>query len=312
MEQFLQEVINKYNRRDFEILSFTGRTKPITIKCNCGHTFTLDRANRLLDKTRKNICPSCLIKKQPTQQALSKEYQHKYEYWYNKIGKNKYNILEPYQYYTKAIKLECKKCGSITFRKIESLLKKDECLSCELKCNTIKTDDFFKKQILDLEGVDYIPLEKYKGAHNKIKMQHKCGFIYETTPHNFLSRGRRCPKCGKAESKGEKRIEKFLLEKNIIFEAQKRFEDFKRYAYDFYLPSFNILIEYNGIQHYQPVELFGGEKQLEKQKEIDLKKKEYGNKVATLLEVPYSDYNNIETILHNYLSKFNDYPRGEE
>ena len=48
-----EEVINKYNRRDFEILSFIGRTKPITIKCNCGHTFTLDRANRLLDKTRK-------------------------------------------------------------------------------------------------------------------------------------------------------------------------------------------------------------------------------------------------------------------
>ena len=153
MEQFLQEVINKYNRRDFEILSFLGRTKPIIIKCNCGHTFTLDRANRLLDKTRKNICPYCLIKKQPAQQALSKEYQHKYEYWYNKIGKNKYNVLEPYQYYTKPIKLECKKCGSITFRKIESLLKKDGCLSCELKCNTIKTDDFFKKQILEFISI---------------------------------------------------------------------------------------------------------------------------------------------------------------
>ena len=39
----------------------------------------------------------------------------------------------------------------------------------------------------------------------------------------------------------------------------------------FYLPSFNLLIEYNGIQHYEPVDFFGGEEQLIKQKEIDKK-----------------------------------------
>lgn len=27
---------------------------------------------------------------------------------------------------------------------------------------------------------------------------------------------------------------------------------------DFYIPDFNLFIEYNGIQHYTPVEQFGG------------------------------------------------------
>lgn len=313
MEQFKKEIVNKYNRDDFEILSYTKRTHPIVIKCNCGNIFTLDRANRLLDQSRKNICPKCLIKKQPLQQEKSKNYQHKYNFWYEKIGQKKYIVLEPYLCYSKSIKLKCKKCGSVTYRKIKSLLQKSECLVCELKCNTKKTDQVFKQQILELEGTDYISLDEYKGAHVKIKIKHKCGFIYETTPDNFLSRGRRCPKCGKFESKGEKVIEKFLLTKNIEFESQKRFEDFKKYPYDFYLPSFNLLIEYNGIQHYEPVDFFGGEEQLIKQKEIDKNKYKYAtDEIGQILIISYIDYNNINNVLHNYLSKFNDYSRNEK
>ena len=34
---------------------------------------------------------------------------------------------------------------------------------------------------------------------------------------------------------------------------------------DFYLPDYNIFIEYNGEQHYVPIEHFGGELQFSEQ-----------------------------------------------
>ena len=38
---------------------------------------------------------------------------------------------------------------------------------------------------------------------------------------------------------------------------------------DFYLPDYNLFIEYDGIQHYMPVEYFGGKLQFDKQQKRD-------------------------------------------
>ena len=58
------------------------------------------------------------------------------------------------------------------------------------------------------------------------------------------------------QSKGENKISQLLNDYNICFEKQKhfsdcRFPDTKYYAYfDFYIPQFNVLIEYDGEQHF--------------------------------------------------------------
>lgn len=71
---------------------------------------------------------------------------------------------------------------------------------------------------------------------------------------------------------------------------------------DFYLPLYDLYVEYNGIQHYKPVEHFGGEKQLEKQQYYDsLKKKKLGNK---LVIIRYDE--DIEESFVNKILKFND------
>lgn len=48
-------------------------------------------------------------------------------------------------------------------------------------------------------------------------------------------------------------------------------------SYDFYLPDFRIAIEYNGIQHYKPVDYFGGDERFLKQKICDDKKQQISN-----------------------------------
>lgn len=43
--------------------------------------------------------------------------------------------------------------------------------------------------------------------------------------------------------------------------------------FDIYLPSYNIAIEYQGIQHFKPVDLFGGEEGFKQTVERDRRKK---------------------------------------
>jgi hypothetical protein len=79
--------------------------------------------------------------------------------------------------------------------------------------------------------------------------------IFEQSPKAHLQQKQGCPKC--AASKGEKAIENFLISKNIPFETQKTFEkckDKRKLRFDFWLPNFNTLIEFDGKQHFKPVE----------------------------------------------------------
>lgn len=68
--------------------------------------------------------------------------------------------------------------------------------------------------------------------------------------------------------------------------------------FDFYLSDYNILIEYNGKQHYYSIPYFGGEDTLKRQKVNDAIKEKYcqDNNIK-LIRIPYWDFNNIESIL---------------
>lgn len=128
---------------------------------------------------------------------------------------------------------------------------------------------------------------------------------FKASPFN-LRKGRGCPIC--QSSKGEIRIQNYLVSNNIYFQQQKRFENFKQYPYDFYLPNHNLLIEFNGEQHYIEIPHFyndGRESNtFEHRLKTDIKKKDYAEKNGyKLLVIPYTEFNNIESILEkNILS----------
>lgn len=129
---------------------------------------------------------------------------------------------------------------------------------------------------------------------------------YEVSCHNFI-RGNRCPFCF-VSSGGEENVSSFLTINNICFEAQKTFKDLvglggKCLSYDFYLPSYNLLIEVQGEQHKRPIKYFGGEKRFKIQQEHDKRKKQYAtNNNIRLLEIWYFDFNNINEILSKELN----------
>ncbi|MFF2531519.1 zinc-ribbon domain-containing protein [Brevibacillus sp. NPDC058079] len=115
--------------------------------------------------------------------------------------------------------------------------------------------------------------------------------------------GSGCPIC--IQSKGEKKIEKFLISRNITHQRQYGFEDcrYKRVIpFDFAI--FNskteliALIEYDGIQHEKPVEAWGGIKKLNEVIRKDHIKNEYcKNRNINLIRIKYSEFSLIEVIL---------------
>ena len=104
-----------------------------------------------------------------------------------------------------------------------------------------------------------------------------CGYEGKCKAYHLLE-GQGCPRC--RSSRGERRITIFLNNYDIIYEAQKKYSDLTGVkggllSYDFYLPNYNLLIEYQGEQHKKVVDYFGGESGLKVRQEHDYRKKQY-------------------------------------
>jgi DNA-directed RNA polymerase subunit RPC12/RpoP len=131
----------------------------------------------------------------------------------------------------------------------------------------------------------------------------KCGHEWKSRIDVRTMRGRGCQRCNL--SKGEKQIIFILDSKKIQYVIQKRFSDCKFYytlPFDFYIPSLNLCIEYNGIQHYESVKHFGGLEHFGDVQNKDIIKGEYckENNIK-LVKIPYWDFDNIEKILSEFI-----------
>lgn len=120
-----------------------------------------------------------------------------------------------------------------------------------------------------------------------------------------------CPECDDKRSKGEKAISTFLQKNNIFFETQKRFSDccYKRQLpFDFYLPEQRLAIEYDGEQHFRPVNLGGmSDESAIKEFELTQKRDKIKDRYCQtngiqLIRIPYTQFDSIEAILNQQLA----------
>lgn len=124
--------------------------------------------------------------------------------------------------------------------------------------------------------------------------------------------GCKCPKC--KMSKGALKVFKFLHDHDIPYIDQHKFEDLVGIndgllRFDFYLPETEILIEYDGQQHFRAMGVFGGEEIFERVQIHDKLKDEYAkNNNIRLIRIPYWDIDNIEEILTRELNLKSDPP----
>lgn len=93
----------------------------------------------------------------------------------------------------------------------------------------------------------------------------------------------------------------FVLISNFVDEAiyQYHTEWLGNQSFDIFLPFQNIAIEYQGQQHYEAIEVFGGEEGLRNTRERDQRKKELCKQNGvTLLEWSYKQKVNKETVIN--------------
>ena len=269
-KQYLKECEDK--GLDLPIEDYQTNKIKIKHKCKNGHVYYQTPSHHLKGQS----CPYC---KNTKQKKTPKQY-------IQKCKDKGYDLpIEDYiNNYTK-IKHKCDK-GHIYKQVPKFHLRGDGCPYCNGGIN--KTS---KQYIQECKDKEYdLPIEDYKNATTKIK--HKCnkGHIYNQRPYHHLE-GYGCPICN--ESKGERYIRNYLNKNNIKYESQKTFSNLKDrtyLSYDFYLPEYNMLIEYQGIQHYESVAFNGKDKtDLEKQQLHDKLKKEYAEDNGyKLLELHYS------------------------
>lgn len=136
-------------------------------------------------------------------------------------------------------------------------------------------------------------LSEYTGYDRRVLIEHKtCSHRYTVTPNNFFN-GKRCPACN--QSKGERLIEKILSEANVEYRREYRFSDCKlrrELKFDFVLfrnSSAVLAIEYDGMQHFRPMGVWGGEEKLKRTQECDKIKDNYcKSKNIPLVRIPYT------------------------
>lgn len=116
-------------------------------------------------------------------------------------------------------------------------------------------------------------------------------------------------------SRGEIKIEEVLLEAGLVFEEEYSFPDLvstngRPLRFDFAIfddeHQLEFLIEYQGVQHYEPKSKFGGYSGLRKQQYNDMQKRVYCKKHnIILIEIPYTDEGRIDYdyIMNLYYSK---------
>lgn len=225
----------------------------------------------------------------------------KYELVGQIIESSRLEVLEidnnpPFKSHETGYKCKCLICGDIkTYRK-SSVLKGKGCHECS---GVIGGRGYRNYQVGQKFGFIEIigPGEKEGYVQGKCS----CGTIRDFRLSHLRGICRhRTISCGcKQKSSGELKIENILLENKINYQPQYQIKEFSSYAlFDFAIFDKNgnllKLIEFDGEQHFKPIEYFGGKEKFKIQKERDERKNLYCQEHnITLLRIPYWDYDKI-------------------
>lgn len=207
--------------------------------------------------------------------------------------------------------LECEcKCGSIKLYNPYNVVNNS---SCNCGCGRKETNK--KNNFPNLEGERFgklLVIEKTNERDKNRRIIYKCicecGNMTTATSNELMS----CHKlsCGCIDSKNNLKIANILSSLNVNFEREKYFKYMNSYGrFDIFIPDLQIAIEYDGEQHFKPIDFAGkGEEwaknEFEKIKKRDEIKNEYCkiNEIK-LLRIPYWECNNIEKIIIDFLHR---------
>lgn len=306
----VEEFVKKNS--DCELLSETyeGTFEPMRFRCSCGSEF--EASWHQFSSQNRRSCLECAFKRRADKRRrtmdtvkasiaavgceyVSGEYKsgkskivircrcgHEREIVYNNIFYNDFSGL-------------CNECAYPLYHGVNRL-----------------TIDQVREMCVD-RGLTLLS-DSYDKSKEKLRFRCACGEEFETTWDTVFSKGKtQCDRCSQKESSGERAIAAWLDEHGIEYEREKKFPGFiglagKHYRFDFYIPSRNLCIEFDGQQHSKTVN-YSGKEDVEKLTTAlwvtqlhDQLKTFYCEKAGIdLLRIDYTDLDRVADILADKL-----------
>lgn len=280
------------DKYDYSKVIYTNSITKVILVCKEHGEFKMTPNQHVFCRSE---CPMCHPKVRTTEEFVKKAisvHGKKYDYSntryinsYTKVeifcnAHNGYFTQKPSDHINTG---GCEYCGKIEVGKKLAMSKEE----------FVRRAKLIHKNQYNYDNVIYV------NSKTKVKIfcnKHK--FVFEKTPAVHVNGVSGCPKCG--DSNGEKEVGRILEINGLFFEKQKKFIDCKyknQLPFDFYLPRFNTCIEFDGVQHFIPIEFWGGEEGFKKIIIRDQIKNDYcGKNNIRLLRIKYNE--NIEEKLN--------------
>lgn len=294
-----------------------GSHAKVKVQCDyCKKIIDVVYKDYVAYKFDKYSCVHCRQKK--TSEYNLKQRQKKlYERALSFCNEMGYALITPIDDILNAETRVIYKCPKHGLRetKIYTLIDKHECLECSYEHRASQQRKTPEEVYNDFKQCGGILLNKedYRewNCKNLRVICECCGEVFVTSYCAFMQHnGQRCSKCASTISRGEYAIKQYLETNRVRFYMQFRFDDCRTKVplpFDFYLPEYNLLIEYDGEGHYMPIKRgdmtdIQAEETLNSIKYRDAIKNTYceENNIR-LLRIPYWEFDDITQILHREL-----------
>ena len=256
-EKFLRRAKEKYgDKYSYNLNEYTDSKTPITITCPKHGSYSMTPDRHLNKKygcrecAKESIISAFSMTKDEFIKRARKKYGDKYDY-----------SLVDYKNMRTKVKIICP---------VHGLFEQAPAKHLEGECNRCAKEKMWAKNPRRITTEKFIERAKKRHGNRYDYSLSRCDACFDIVKiicpvHGAFEqiakehyRGRGCPKC--SESHGERIISMFFNSTNIKYIPQYYFDGlkFKSFLkYDFYLPDYNILLEYNGIQHYTPTDFSG-------------------------------------------------------
>lgn len=282
------------NLYDYSLVEYVGSNKKIKIICKTHGIFE----QLAFCHIQGQNCAKCqFYKKRKGLDIFLKKAKeiHNDEYDYSLV-----NFINRKQ----KIEIVCKKHGIFTQRVNDHLCGRG-CPDCNFR-KYYYTFDVFLKNAIKKHSNKY----SYYIPNNKLDLIDQDDITIMCPNHGKFNqkiyyhlKGSGCPDC--RLSIGETNIHTFLKNNNINYISEYKFNDCLginngKLSFDFFIEEYDVCIEYDGIQHFEPIDFFGGIDAYNYRKQNDKIKDEYcilHN--INLIRIAYTE--NIENKLNELL-----------
>ena len=271
--------------------------------CGAEYTTQMDVITSGREKYPKDCCAKCAGKKASdmSRARRAKKYLSELDIICKENGYTLLTTESEYIDLHMKVKYLCPKHG-VQESSVDNLIRGHMCFECsyETRFETMKLDQDYVDDVISSVGDSWLNKGEYVNSctHN-LHIRCKCGNDFTTSFNNFVRAGvTTCYSCSCRESSGELIIRNFLTDNGIDFVYNKRFDDCrdkKPLPFDFFLPKYNMCIEFDGQHHFMDIPT---RSKLEDVQRHDIIKDKYcKDNGIKMLRIPYYDGHHIEDIL---------------